>query len=142
MKKKTAIIFIGIQAGGKSTFYREQFSELVHINLDTLKTRKKENKLLTSSASFPKKKLSRSIGFLERSNHSPLPSKIWKTVSALRLSALGYISFMYGAFSKSKGSISEPISFTFPRTETATRFIVSSPFIPEKARFSVDFSLW
>ena len=46
MDNKTAIIFIGIQACGKSTFYRERFSDIVHINLDTLRTRKKENKLL------------------------------------------------------------------------------------------------
>lgn len=46
MENKTAIIFIGIQACGKSTFYRERFGKLVHINLDTLRTRKKENKLL------------------------------------------------------------------------------------------------
>ena len=46
MEKNTAIVFIGIQASGKSTFYREQFSRLVHINLDTLHTRNKENELL------------------------------------------------------------------------------------------------
>ena len=45
-KMKKAIIFIGIQAVGKSTFYHENFSEFVHINLDTLHTRNKENKLL------------------------------------------------------------------------------------------------
>lgn len=44
--KKTAVIFIGIQACGKSTFYNENFVDLVHINLDTLHTRNKENKLL------------------------------------------------------------------------------------------------
>ena len=43
---KRAIIFIGIQASGKSTFYHNNFSEFVHVNLDTLCTRNKENKLL------------------------------------------------------------------------------------------------
>lgn len=43
---KTAIIFIGIQASGKSTFYRERFADVVHINLDTLHTRNKETILL------------------------------------------------------------------------------------------------
>ncbi|MBD5473326.1 MAG: ATP-binding protein [Lachnospiraceae bacterium] len=41
-----AIIFIGIQASGKSTFYHERFKDHVHINLDTLHTRNKETMLL------------------------------------------------------------------------------------------------
>ena len=41
-----AIIFTGIQASGKSTFYHDNFSEFVHVNLDTLRTRNKENRLL------------------------------------------------------------------------------------------------
>jgi len=45
-KPKYAVIFIGIPASGKSTFYREQYSDYVHINLDTLHTRNKENILL------------------------------------------------------------------------------------------------
>jgi predicted kinase len=42
-----AIIFIGIQATGKSTFYHQRFS-LTHlrINLDMLKTRYRERRLL------------------------------------------------------------------------------------------------
>ena len=44
-----AILFIGIQAVGKSTFYREHFSGThVHINLDTLKTRGRELQVLQS----------------------------------------------------------------------------------------------
>ncbi len=46
MAQKTAIIFIGIQASGKSTFYHERFEDYVHINLDTLHTRNKEKLLL------------------------------------------------------------------------------------------------
>lgn len=42
-----AIIFIGLQASGKSTFYQQHFAaEYVHINLDTLHTRNKEALLL------------------------------------------------------------------------------------------------
>ena len=44
--EKTAVIFIGIQASGKSTFYKTRLGELVHINLDTLKTRHREKLLL------------------------------------------------------------------------------------------------
>jgi predicted kinase len=42
-----AIIFIGIQATGKSTFYHQQFSlNHVRISLDMLKTRHREKRLL------------------------------------------------------------------------------------------------
>ena len=41
---KKAIIFIGIPASGKSSFYAEFFRDgYTHINLDTLHTRKKES---------------------------------------------------------------------------------------------------
>ena len=46
-KEKTAVIFMGIPASGKSTFYQRFFSDShLHINLDTLHTRRKENDLL------------------------------------------------------------------------------------------------
>jgi predicted kinase len=42
-----AIILIGIQGSGKTTFYRDRFGgSHVHINLDTLKTRRREGVLL------------------------------------------------------------------------------------------------
>ncbi len=42
-----AVIFIGVQATGKSTFYQERFSGThVRINLDMLKTRRREELLL------------------------------------------------------------------------------------------------
>jgi predicted kinase len=42
-----AIIFIGIQASGKSTFYSRQFATThLRINLDMLKTRHREKRLL------------------------------------------------------------------------------------------------
>lgn len=45
--EKTAVIFIGIPASGKSTFYNENFALThVHINLDILHTRNKEKALL------------------------------------------------------------------------------------------------
>lgn len=41
-----AILFIGIQAAGKSTFYKDRFSDThIRINLDMLKTRHREKKL-------------------------------------------------------------------------------------------------
>jgi predicted kinase len=42
-----AVVLIGIQGSGKSTFYRDRFvGSHVHINLDTLKTRHREGLLL------------------------------------------------------------------------------------------------
>ena len=44
---KTAIIFIGIPASGKSSFYAQYFQDTYTlINLDTLHTRNKENTLM------------------------------------------------------------------------------------------------
>lgn len=40
------IIFIGIQASGKSSFYHIYFPDYIHINLDELHTRKKEKQLI------------------------------------------------------------------------------------------------
>lgn len=43
-----AVIFVGVQGSGKSTFYRERFFDThVRINLDMLRTRLKEQLLLT-----------------------------------------------------------------------------------------------
>jgi predicted kinase len=42
-----AVIFIGLPASGKSTFYRRRFAAThAHINLDTLKTRPRERTFL------------------------------------------------------------------------------------------------
>jgi predicted kinase len=42
-----AVIFVGIQAVGKSTFYRERFEDThIRLNLDMLKTRRRERILL------------------------------------------------------------------------------------------------
>lgn len=44
-----AIIFIGIQGAGKSSFYREQFFNThVRINLDMLKTKRRQHLLLAA----------------------------------------------------------------------------------------------
>ena len=44
---KKAVIFIGIPACGKTTFYKQRFSEYIHISLDELHSRSKESRLLT-----------------------------------------------------------------------------------------------
>ncbi len=53
---RKCILFTGIQASGKTTFYHRYFSDLTHVNLDTLHTRNRERLLLeaclASGASF------------------------------------------------------------------------------------------
>ena len=44
--KPTAAILIGIQGSGKSTFYHRFLSDMVHVNLDTLHTRRREKELI------------------------------------------------------------------------------------------------
>jgi len=45
--KPEAVIFIGVQGSGKTTFYRERFSDThVRISLDMLRTRRREQLLL------------------------------------------------------------------------------------------------
>jgi predicted kinase len=44
-----AVILVGVQGAGKSTFYRERFFDThVRINLDMLRTRKREQELLNA----------------------------------------------------------------------------------------------
>jgi predicted kinase len=44
-----AVIFIGLQGAGKSTFYKERFFDThLRINLDMLKTRHREQRFLTT----------------------------------------------------------------------------------------------
>ena len=46
--EKTAVIMMGIQGSGKSTFYHTHLKEhFVHINLDSLKTRQRESLLIS-----------------------------------------------------------------------------------------------
>ena len=44
--EKRCILFIGLQASGKTTFWQQHYPDLVHVNLDTLHTRNKERQLL------------------------------------------------------------------------------------------------
>ena len=47
--EKQAIVFIGIQASGKTTFFKQMLADkgYVHVSLDVLHTRNKEDNLLT-----------------------------------------------------------------------------------------------
>ena len=45
-KKPHAVIFVGMPASGKTTFYRENFSSYEHVNQDTIQSRAKEEKII------------------------------------------------------------------------------------------------
>ena len=45
-RQPTAAVLIGIQGSGKSTFYHRFLSDMVHVNLDTLHTRRREKELI------------------------------------------------------------------------------------------------
>lgn len=49
MSKPQAVVFVGLQAAGKSTYYKENFADThVRINLDMLRTRNRERALLNA----------------------------------------------------------------------------------------------
>ena len=45
--KPILVILIGIQGSGKSTFYHQYLSDMIHVNLDTLHTRHREGQLVS-----------------------------------------------------------------------------------------------
>ena len=49
--EKKIILLVGIQASGKSSFYREYLPDMVHISLDDLKTRYQEKKRIEEAVS-------------------------------------------------------------------------------------------
>ena len=49
--EKKMVLLIGIQASGKSSFYREYLSDMVHVSLDDLKTRNREKKRIEEAVS-------------------------------------------------------------------------------------------
>lgn len=45
-RQRQVVIFIGLQASGKSSFYHRYLTDYVHINLDTLRSRSCERSLM------------------------------------------------------------------------------------------------
>lgn len=54
MNNKEMIIFIGIQASGKTTFYHKQFAQYEYVSLDILHTRNKERIAIEEAFSLGK----------------------------------------------------------------------------------------
>lgn len=83
-----AVIFTGIQGAGKSTFYRERFSDThIRINLDMLKTRRREQLILEAC-------LAAQQSFVV-DNTNPLPSDRARYVLPARAAGFRVIAYFF-----------------------------------------------
>jgi predicted kinase len=83
-----AVIFVGIQGSGKSTFYRERFFDThVRINLDMLRTRHREQLLLAAC-------LAAQQSFVI-DNTNPLPSDRSRYIGPAREAGFRVIAYYF-----------------------------------------------
>ena len=83
-----AIIFVGIQGSGKTTFYRERFANThVRINLDMLRTRRREQLVLEAC-------LKGGQSFVV-DNTNPLAADRAKYVSAARAAGFRVVAYFF-----------------------------------------------
>jgi predicted kinase len=86
------ILLIGIPGAGKSTFYQERFAEThIHINLDTLKTRRREMALVTAClvGGLPCVVDNTNVSAAERARYIPLARQAgWQVVGYYFLAGL------------------------------------------------------
>ncbi len=83
-----AIIFVGIQGAGKSTFFRERFFDThVRINLDMLRTRRREDMLLAAC-------LQSGQSFVV-DNTNPLPSDRRKYIDPAKAAGFRTIAYFF-----------------------------------------------
>jgi predicted kinase len=85
-----AVIFIGIQGSGKSTFFRERFFDThVRINLDMLRTRRREELLVAAC-------LEGGQSFVI-DNTNPLPSDRARYIGAARAAGFRAVAYFFEA---------------------------------------------
>src|SRR2546423_5575877 len=83
-----AVIFVGVQGSGKSTFYREKFFDThVRINLDMLRTRQREQLLFTAC-------LNAQQPFVI-DNTNPLPSDRQRYIGAIRAARFRVVAYFF-----------------------------------------------
>src|SRR5258708_32698412 len=83
-----AVIFVGVQGSGKTTFYRERFFDThVRINLDMLKTRHREQLLLAAC-------LAAKQPFVV-DNTNPLPSDRARYIGAAREAGFRVVAYFF-----------------------------------------------
>jgi predicted kinase len=85
-----AVIFIGIQGSGKSTFFRERFFDThVRINLDMLRTRRREELLVAACLESGQS--------LVIDNTNPLPSDRARYVEPARAAGFRAVAYFFEA---------------------------------------------
>lgn len=83
-----AVIFVGVQGSGKSTFYRERFFDThVRINLDMLKTRHREQLLFDAC-------LAAKQSFVV-DNTNPLPADRARYVNSARAAGFRVVAYFF-----------------------------------------------
>jgi len=83
-----ALIFVGVQGSGKTTFYRDRFFDThVRINLDMLKTRHREQLLLAAC-------LAAKQSFVI-DNTNPLPSDRARYIGAAREAGFRVVAYFF-----------------------------------------------
>ena len=83
-----AVIFVGVQGSGKTTFYRDRFFDThVRINLDMLKTRHREQLLLAAS-------LAAKQPFVV-DNTNPLPSDRARYIGVAREAGFRVVAYFF-----------------------------------------------
>jgi predicted kinase len=87
-ERMEAVIFVGVQGSGKSTFYRERFFDThVRINLDMLRTRHREQLLLAAS-------LAAKQSFVI-DNTNPLPSDRARYIEPAREAGFRLVAYYF-----------------------------------------------
>jgi predicted kinase len=88
-----AVIFVGIQGSGKSTFYQQRFGDThVRINLDTLKTRAQEGQALRDC-------MTKRRSFVV-DNTNPLPSDRERYVAPAREAGFRVVAYFFDSTMK------------------------------------------
>ncbi len=83
-----AVIFVGVQGSGKSTFYRERFFDThVRINLDMLKTRHREQLLFEACLAAKQS--------LVVDNTNPLPADRARYVAPARAAGFRVVAYFF-----------------------------------------------